>query len=268
MFRGGPVDSRGTGITSGLMDGGRVGLKVSFPGTVGDAQKFLTGGDTDYSYEWTTLDGSGLDPNVADQTGLTAGTYTVKITDSNNCTLSRSIDIAEPDVIDFTGVLSDYNGYNISVKGLSDGFININPTGGSAGYIYEWSTADGSGLVNGQEDQTGLTIGTYSLKMTDSNGCNVTKSFTLNEPSELTIDLGNEPTNILCFGEKTGEIKAIITQESVPAYKYILNGTDYTGTVVSESVTSITALNHTFLVRAGTYTITVCLLYTSPSPRD
>jgi len=45
MFRGGPVDSRGTGITSGLMDGGRVGLQVSFPGTVGEAQKFLTGGD-------------------------------------------------------------------------------------------------------------------------------------------------------------------------------------------------------------------------------
>jgi len=45
MFRGGPVDSRGTGITSGLMDGGRVGLKVSFPGTAGQAQEFLTGGD-------------------------------------------------------------------------------------------------------------------------------------------------------------------------------------------------------------------------------
>ena len=46
MFRGGQVvDSRGTGITSGLMDGGRVGLQVSFPGTVGEAQKFLTGGD-------------------------------------------------------------------------------------------------------------------------------------------------------------------------------------------------------------------------------
>ena len=47
MFRGGPVDSRGTGITSGLgyEAGGRVGLKVSFPGTVGQAQEFLTGGD-------------------------------------------------------------------------------------------------------------------------------------------------------------------------------------------------------------------------------
>ena len=51
--------------------------------------------------------------------------------------------------------------------------------------------------------------------MTDTNGCNITKSFTLDQPTELTIDLGNEPTNILCF-EKTGEIKAIITQESVP----------------------------------------------------
>ncbi len=45
MFRGGPVDSRGTGITSGLMDGGRVGLAKSFSGTVGQAQEFLTGGD-------------------------------------------------------------------------------------------------------------------------------------------------------------------------------------------------------------------------------
>ena len=43
---------------------------------------------------------------------------------------------------------SFYNGYNISVKGLSDGFINISPSGGSAGYIYEWSTVDGSRFVN------------------------------------------------------------------------------------------------------------------------
>ena len=46
MFRGGmPVDSRGTGITSGLMDKPRVGLQDSFPGTAGQAQNFLTGGD-------------------------------------------------------------------------------------------------------------------------------------------------------------------------------------------------------------------------------
>jgi gliding motility-associated-like protein len=217
----------------------------------------ISGGDTDYTYEWTTLNGTGLNASVADQTGLSAGTYTVKITDSNNCSLTRSIEILQADPIDITGVLSDYNGYNVSVKGLSDGFINITPVGGSGGYIYEWSTADGSGLIAGEQDQTGLTIGTYTLKLTDSNGCNTTKSFTLVEPTELTIDLGTDPTNILCFGDKTGVLKAIITQESVPSYKYTLNGTDYEGNVILETVSSITALNYTFLVKAGTYTITV-----------
>ena len=217
----------------------------------------ISGGDTDYTYEWTTLNGTGLDTSVPDQTGLSAGTYTVKITDSNNCSLTRSIDILQADPIDLTGVLSDYNGYNISVKGLADGFINITPVGGSGGYIYEWSTADGSGLIDGEQDQTGLTIGTYTLKLTDSNGCNTSKSFTLIEPTELKIDLGTDPTNILCFGEKTGVLKAIITQESVPSYKYTLNGTDYQGNVILETVSSITVLNHTFLVKAGIYTITV-----------
>ena len=217
----------------------------------------ISGGDTDYTYEWTTLNGTGLDTSVPDQTGLSAGTYTVKITDSNNCSLTRSIDILQADPIDLTGVLSDYNGYNVSVKGLADGFINITPVGGSGGYIYEWSTADGSGLIDGEQDQTGLTIGTYTLKLTDSNGCSTSKSFTLIEPTELKIDLGTDPTNILCFGEKTGVLKAIITQESVPSYKYTLNGTDYQGNVILETVSSITLLNHTFLVKAGIYTITV-----------
>ena len=233
---------------NGLTDGE---IDISVSGGI------LTGGDTDYTYEWTTLDGSGLDPNVADQSGLSAGTYTVKITDSNTCSLTRDISIVQPEQIKIDEVFSDYNGFNISIKGNNDGFINITPVGGSGGYIYEWSTADGSGLVAGQQNQSSLTIGTYTLKMTDSNGCNTTESFTLIEPNELLIDLGNDPTNILCYGDKTGQFKAIITQGSVPAYKYILNGTDYDGNVVLESVSSITELNYTFLVKAGTYSITV-----------
>lgn len=217
----------------------------------------ISGGDTDYTYEWTTLNGTGLNASVADQTGLSAGNYTIKITDSNNCSLTTSIEILQADPIDLTGVLSDYNGYSVSVKGLADGFINITPVGGSGGYIYEWSTADGSGLVAGEQDQTGLTKGTYTLKLTDSNGCNTTKSFTLIEPIELIIDLGTDPTNILCFGDKTRVLKAIITQESIPSYKYTLNGTDYEGNVILETVSSITVLNHTFFVKAGIYSITV-----------
>ena len=242
-------DFNGFNISCNGLTDGEIDINVS--------GGILTGGDTDYTYEWTTIDGSGLDPNVADQTGLSAGTYTVKITDSNNCSLTRDIPILQPDEIKIDEVLSDYNGFNVSIKGTSDGFINITPVGGSGGYIYEWSTADGSGLVAGQQNQSGLTIGTYTLKMTDSNGCNTTESYTLIEPNELLIDLGDEPTNILCFGDKTGQFKAIITQGSVPAYKYILNGTDYEGNAISETVSSIAELNYTFLVKAGTYSITV-----------
>ena len=45
LFRGGPVSSYGTGIASGLADGGRVGLYRGYRGTVGQAQKNMTGGD-------------------------------------------------------------------------------------------------------------------------------------------------------------------------------------------------------------------------------
>jgi gliding motility-associated-like protein len=217
----------------------------------------ISGGDTDYTYEWSTTDGSGLDVNTANQSGLTAGTYSVKITDSNNCTLIRSIEVVQSEPINLTGVISDYNGYSISVAGVLDGFINITPTGGSGDYVYEWSTVDGSGLIDGEQDQTGLSAGTYTLKLIDSNGCNISKTFILDEPVELLIELGTDPTNVLCYGDKTGVIKAIITQESVPSYKYTLNGTDYDGNIILETVSSITDLNYTFLVKAGTYTITV-----------
>ena len=217
----------------------------------------VTGGTSTYTYAWTTLDGSGLVAADEDQTGLGPGTYTVVATDENSCLIEASYVITEPKKIDFTGVLSDYTGFNISKFGGADGKITITPTGGSAGYIYAWTTLDGSGLVAEDKDQIALTVGTYTLKLTDSNGCNITKSFTLTEPDELLISLGVDPTNILCFGDSTGLLKVIITQSSVPPFKYTLNGTDYTGTVIEEIIDFKNDLNHTFSVKAGKYTITV-----------
>jgi hypothetical protein len=46
----------------------------------------VTGGSTPYTFAWTTSDGSGLNPTAEDQTGLTAGTYNVTVTDANGCT--------------------------------------------------------------------------------------------------------------------------------------------------------------------------------------
>ncbi|MFK8161800.1 MAG: hypothetical protein AB8H12_04995 [Lewinella sp.] len=57
----------------------------------GEVNLTVAGGTMPYTYNWTTGDGSGLNPTVEDQTGLTAGTYSVTVTGANFCTASGSV---------------------------------------------------------------------------------------------------------------------------------------------------------------------------------
>src|SRR5690606_32075303 len=59
----------------------------------------VTGGSTPYTYAWTTNNGSGLNPTSQDQSGLTAGTYNVTVTDNKGCTVQKSINITQPNQI-------------------------------------------------------------------------------------------------------------------------------------------------------------------------
>ena len=136
----------------------------------------ITGGAPVYLYAWTTTDGSGLDPTAQDQTGLSAGTYSVEVTDSNGCKISQSFVITEPPPIILTSILSDFSGFNISCNGQNDGSIDIavsggRISGGDTDYTYEWTTLNGSGLDPNVADQSGLTAGTYTDKITDTNKC-------------------------------------------------------------------------------------------------
>ena len=78
-------------------------------------------------------------------------------------------------------------GFNISCKDADDGSIDITPSGGSGTYTYIWSTNNGSGLVQGDQDQTGLGPGTYSFILRDSNGNESSQNFTLTEPNEVLL---------------------------------------------------------------------------------
>ena len=218
----------------------------------------------DYTYAWEIVSGgtgANLINSVADQTGLTTGTYRLTVTDDNTCTKITDYVLTEPNAIDFTGTMSNYNNFQVSISGSSDGVITILSSGGAPDinglYTYEWSTVDGSGLIAAQQNQLNLSAGTYTLKMSDSNGCNISKSFTLIEPNQLLIGLGTDPTNILCYGESTGLFKAIITQTAVAPYTYTLKGTDFNGIAIEEVSDPKNDLNHTFSVKAGTYNITV-----------
>ncbi|MDC0378688.1 hypothetical protein OAM76_05745 [Flavobacteriaceae bacterium] len=76
---------------------------------------------------------------------------------------------------------------NVTSNGANDGAIDVTVTGGTSNYTYAWTTSDGSGLVASDADQTGLGPGTYNLTVTDANGCDLTKTFTLIELSDLPI---------------------------------------------------------------------------------
>ena len=110
-----------------------------------------------YSYSWTGGAGTNEDP-----TGLTAGTYIVTITDSLGCSRDETVAVSDPPVIIIVSSSTE------EIAG-SDGTIDITVTGGTGGYTFSWTGGAGT-----NEDPTGLVGGTYTVTVTDANGCAMT----------------------------------------------------------------------------------------------
>ena len=111
-------------------------------------------GDKSYVYK---IESDNIANKTQDQTGLKAGTYTVLVTDQNGCTETKVYTLDEPQAITFSSTVSLFAGnFNISCKDAKDGSINITPSGGSGSYIYSWSSNNGSGLVQGNQNQSGF----------------------------------------------------------------------------------------------------------------
>jgi len=102
--------------------------------------------------------------------GLTAGTYTFFAQDENGCIQTIDASVGEPEAIVITGIVSEGN-----VTG--EGSIDVTVTGGSLPYTYEWI---GPG-VSGQDGQDldGISTGSYTVEVTDSNGCSNTETFNI-----------------------------------------------------------------------------------------
>ncbi|MGM0529629.1 MAG: gliding motility-associated C-terminal domain-containing protein, partial [Bacteroidota bacterium] len=168
------------------------------------------GGSGSYTYQWTGPEGADLEVNEKDQTGLIAGTYNLLVTDANDCDMPFEFTLTEPDSLEIViePSFTYDNAYNINCNGGTADSIGITVSGGSpAGYFYEWTSPDGTGLVQDAEDQFGLTAGKYIVKVTDFNGCVLIDSVTLTEPPPLSID--HEVTDITC--ESPGMDNGIIT---------------------------------------------------------
>ncbi|WP_051951669.1 MBG domain-containing protein [Flavobacterium sp. ASV13] len=194
----------------------------------GSATVGVSGGKPGYSYSWAPFGG-----NSATATGLSAGTYTVTVTDANSCTATQSFTITEPNVLIATAVSQT----NIACHGANTGSATVGVSGGKPGYTYSWAPSGGNLAT-----ATGLSAGTYTVTVTDANSCTATQSFTIIEPNVLTATAVSQ-TNIACHGANTGSATVGVS-----------GGTgSYTYAWTPSGGNSATATG----LSAGTYTVTV-----------
>lgn len=193
-------------------------------GNDGSIELTVSGGTAPYSFLWNN--GS----TNEDPTGLTAGTYNVTITDANGCKSISGIVISEPT----EAILINAAITNLSCQGASDGSINITVTGGNAPYAYSWNTGASS------EDLSSVPAGSYSLVVTDANGCTESINLAVSEP--VALSLSTSHTNVSCFGSSDGTIDLSVTG-GTGLYSYT-----WDHGASSEDLTGLAAGNYMILV--------------------
>ncbi|HEX5002465.1 MAG TPA: PKD domain-containing protein [Bacteroidia bacterium] len=187
------------------------------------------GGTLPYSY---TLNGGTSQPTGL-FSGLTAGNYTVVVTDANGCTVSSSTVINEPAVLQMALAASD-----ALCNGSADGTLNTNVSGGTTPYSYSVN----GGAAQAANNFNSLPAGNYAITVTDANGCSLTVNSVINEPALLQAGIG--ATDALCSGSGDGSVTVNANGGTTP-YGYVLNG----GTSqVSGVFSGLTAGNYAVVV--------------------
>jgi len=153
--------------------------------STGFANATINGGAVPYTYSWSN------GATTQNLTNIPSGTYTLTVTDANNCTETLAVSIAEYDTL-----ITTYSATDLLCFSDNNACITTNTTGGASNYTYLWSTGETT------TDICNLSAGTYTCTITDGCGCTTSISVTINEPTELTSSYTQ--TNISCFGVNDG----------------------------------------------------------------
>jgi len=182
--------------------------------STGEIEVTATGGTSPYNY---TMNNDPV-PDNGPYTNLTAGTYTIEVTDDNGCTDNMNITITEPDELIISEVTSSH--VDVDCFGNATGELEVTATDGTTPYSYtlEGGASQESGLF------TGLTAGTYTLEVTDDHGCTDNMTVTITEPNTLIIsEVSASHVDVDCNGNANGELEVEAIDGTAP-YEYTLNG--------------------------------------------
>ncbi len=147
----------------------------------GSIECHVSGGTEVYSYLWN--DPAASTTNIVN--GLTAGTYSVQVTDMIGCSANESVTLTEPSQLHIINISSPlYNGYNVSCYNGEDGAINISVGGGVPPYHYQWAKPSYESTA---QNPTGLKAGHYSIIVRDQNDGIVVSQIILTAPPDFRI---------------------------------------------------------------------------------
>jgi gliding motility-associated-like protein len=162
----------------------------------------VTGGTGPYTYSWNSVPVQ-TTPTASE---VSAGSYTVIVTDANGCTATNSVMISQPP----TDLVISITQENILCSGGTTGKATATVTGGLEPYDFSWNTTP----VQTKETATDLSSGTYTITVTDSYGCIRTRSVNITEPQPLNIQSSVTPAS--CPDSKDGSLILTITSTTGP----------------------------------------------------
>ena len=225
----------------------------------GEIQLFIEGGTQRYTFRWNDPGAS----TTEDLVGLSAGTYSITVTDRNGCVLTRSYTLTDPPPVQvsITQVVPP------SCNGGSNGSLTAEATGGVGNYLYRWTgNRTGATIVD-------LAAGLYCVSVEDANNCLAQACTTLSQPVPIEIGL-DVRRDISCAGRTDGEILinvsgGVLAGDPAPAFSYSWSGPG----AYTSSLEDITGLG------AGTYCVTAtiaasgcsasrCFVITEPAPLE
>ncbi|HRS40263.1 MAG TPA: SprB repeat-containing protein, partial [Bacteroidia bacterium] len=183
------------------------------------------GGTGPYTYLWMPGSIAG-----ASASNLNAGTYTVTVSDQNGCTSTATASVTQP-----TAVTASTSTQATQCNGSADGSATVSANGGTPGYTYSWFPTGGNNSTT-----IGVAAGTYTVTVTDDNGCSITSTAVVGQPAAINVSTSSTPASC---GSANGSATASVSG-GAGSYSYAWSPGGATGANASGLV-------------AGSYTVIV-----------
>lgn len=192
-------------------------------GSNGSATATAAGGTSPYTYSWTN------GQTTSSATGLSAGIYTVTVSDASGCSNTQTVSITAP------AALTASTTVTLASCGQSDGSASANPSGGSSPYTYLWTPSNQT-----TQTATGFSAGSYSVIITDANGCSKTFTTTIANSNGPNATINTIPASC---GQSDGSATANAAGGTSP-YTYLWNPSSQT----TQTATGLSVGNYSVII--------------------